>query len=52
MQLSQEADRLLRKVGYDIFGRVKEEVDHGQVIFESRMQTGAYSRNSESGKRK
>ncbi|MEM4271755.1 MAG: hypothetical protein QXD13_01560 [Candidatus Pacearchaeota archaeon] len=46
-ELCSEADRILQEAGFNIFGRKKGSFDPKQVGFEIRMQTGAYSRNSE-----
>ncbi len=41
-RLSRLADEILRQGGFDIFGRTIRNSNYQQVIFEARIQTGAY----------
>lgn len=45
--LMKQADEFLKNKGYTIWGRKKKDSYYQQTRFEARMQTGAYSRNSE-----
>jgi len=51
-ELSREADKILKQNGFDIFGRNRRETNFFQINFDNRMQTGAYSRSSESRRKK
>lgn len=51
-RLSEEADRLLREAGLDIWGRKKTKENYFQSRFEDSAMTGAYSRNSERNRKR
>jgi hypothetical protein len=49
--LFEQADDLLKRAGYTINGLDRSKSDYKQSSFERRMQTGAYGRNSEKGRK-
>ena len=50
-ELIEEANKLLRSNGFDIFGGDRGKTNYLQINFEHRMQSGAYSKNSEKNRR-